>query len=250
VHMQDSPLTSDSTPDSLCLSHPSIPLLPPQYDVVQEKIDIGARTLTIHRVRDTNSLLRTITPDAFAVDERLPYWAELWPSSLVLAGYCLEQADLAGRRVLEVGCGLGVAGVAALWSGAHVLFTDYEADALAFARCNARANLPETDVDERAAFCLLDWRTADDTAGADLILGADVIYEKRNHLPILDLTRRVLTADGVALFTDPDRSTGMPFFALAERSGFAVSLSSRVQQYHGKQTTVLIGELRKQDRSQ
>ena len=215
-----------------------------RYRVSEELIDLGSRSVTMFRVEDTNALLDTIDPVTFAVDERLPYWAELWPSSLELARYCLSEATLYNKNVLELGCGLGLAGIAAAAAGARVIFTDYEPDALRFARLNAWENL---DADVRRSgieFRLLDWRSVGNSDRVDMIIGADVAYERAQFSPLLGFVRRFLKDNGCAVFTDPDRSTGMSFFALAEREGFEVTLTSRPLRYKGKTSTILLGLLR------
>src|SRR5512146_678227 len=100
-----------------------------RYDIAEERIVFGSRTLTILKIADTSRLLDAIKPEMFASDERLPYWAELWPSSIELARFFLREENIRGRTVLELGCGLGLAGIAAAAAGANVLFTDYEPDA-------------------------------------------------------------------------------------------------------------------------
>ena len=54
----------------------------------------------------------------------MPYWAELWPSGIALARHVVGLA-LAGRRVLELGCGLALPSFAAALAGADVLATDW-----------------------------------------------------------------------------------------------------------------------------
>jgi predicted nicotinamide N-methyase len=215
-----------------------------RYDIEEENILLGSQSFTMLRVRNTNALLQQVHPAAFAVDERLPYWTELWPASIELARYCLEESSMCGRSVLEVGCGLGLAGIAAASAGAHVLFTDYESDALMFARYNAIKNLPRDSIDSRVEFRNLDWRSEEKVGAVDMIIGADVVYEHRSFLPILKIVRRALTTHGCGVFTDPDRSTGMSFFALAEQEGFDVALSSRSLVRGNKTSTILLGELR------
>jgi predicted nicotinamide N-methyase len=216
-----------------------------RYDVVEDHLTIGSYLFSILKVRDTNVLLKEIRPEAFAGDERLPYWAELWPSSIELARHCVEECSLRDKRVLEVGCGLGLAGVAAASAGAHVIFTDYEPDALEFARYNALKNLPQDCIESRVEFRLLDWRSDEEVGPVDMIIGADVVYERRNFLPILNITRSLLKgSDGCGIFTDPDRTTGMSFFAHAEREGFDVALRSRPVLRADKISTILLGELR------
>ncbi|HSD79611.1 MAG TPA: 50S ribosomal protein L11 methyltransferase, partial [Solirubrobacteraceae bacterium] len=105
-------------------------------DVVEEIVALDGRDVRLLRPRDGEALL---DEHAFEEDEFLPYWAEMWPSSIALAR-ALAPRSLGGRRVLELGCGLGLPSVVAALAGADVLATDWAPDALAFAARNARAN--------------------------------------------------------------------------------------------------------------
>ena len=129
-----------------------------RFDTVIREHRVGTHLFRILTVRDPVTLLDAVTPATFAVDERLPYWAELWTSALVLAEQCLVSPVIGGKRVLDLGCGLGLTGIAAAAAGAEVLFTDYEEDALAFAEWNARTNLT-AEAFARSSFRTADWRT-------------------------------------------------------------------------------------------
>src|SRR5215203_7269219 len=74
-----------------------------ELDLVEDVVRVGSTTLSLLRPRDAEALL---DEDAFAEDEFLPYWAELWPAGLALGRALPAQLD--GVRVVEVGCGLGV----------------------------------------------------------------------------------------------------------------------------------------------
>jgi predicted nicotinamide N-methyase len=102
--------------------------------------------------------------------DRLPYWAEVWPVSVALARWVLRGQDLRNRRVLDFGCGVGTAGVAAGRRGARVTFADRDPEALRFAAFNAHVN-------GVAGFgvCTFDWHRAVVPGPFDLILAADVI---------------------------------------------------------------------------
>src|SRR3954469_10523451 len=80
-----------------------LPVSPSGLRTSSETIRIGDLSLTLVRPEEPESLL---DEDAFADDEFLPYWAELWPAGLALARALPD--DLAGVRVVELGCGLGV----------------------------------------------------------------------------------------------------------------------------------------------
>eukprot|EP00887_Chlorella_sp_A99_P002425 scaffold10.g2425.t1 len=74
--------------------------------------------------------------------DRDPYWCEPWPSALALAEELLRRPELvAGRRVAELGCGLGLAGLAAAAAGAaSVVLLDREPLACCCSLLNARLN--------------------------------------------------------------------------------------------------------------
>jgi predicted nicotinamide N-methyase len=117
-----------------------------------------------------------IDEEAFARDEFLPYWAELWPAATALVGALPERLD--GVRVLELGCGLGLPSLVAAARGAEVTAIDWAEDAVVLLRENA----------ERNGLVLVsevhDWRQPLSST-FDLALAADVLYERRNVEPVL-----------------------------------------------------------------
>ena len=196
-----------------------------RFDVVEKQIVIAGTSFTILKVLDTNTLVDSIDPKTFSVDERLPYWADIWTSAIELARYCLMDAELTGKYVLELGCGLGLAGIAAARAGANVVFSDYERDAHEFAIYNASRNLSPEIVNSRTRFIDLDWRKVNEQflpqqRKFDMIIAADVVYERRNFFPLIDVLQRLLSPSGVAIFTEPGRTIGEQFFKLLNESGF------------------------------
>jgi predicted nicotinamide N-methyase len=156
-------------------------------------VELGGRTFRIEHPPSADDL---IDEDAFEHEEFLPYWAELWPSAVALAR-AVAALPLGGRRVLELGCGLGLPSIAAARSGAAVLATDWSPEALVFAARNADLN----EVELRTA--RLAWAEPELPAGSfDLVLAADVLYERRNVAELLALLPRL--ADEV-LLADPGR---------------------------------------------
>ncbi len=188
---------------------------------MEQTLDIHGVALRVLSIRDTNALIDRISPEEFAVDERLPYWAEVWPSSLVLGEYCLRTFDSrSSPTVLELGSGLGVAGICAVLAGANVLMTDYEPDALMFAQHNLRRNLPDADLRARVRMRLLDWRSPELDEQFDFVIGSDILYDRKHFTPLLDLLSRTLRSGGLAVFTDPYRSTLPDFLGEAQKRGF------------------------------
>jgi len=146
-----------------------------------------------------------IDEDAFDEEEFLPYWAELWPSGVDLAR-AVAGLDLAGRRVLELGAGLGLPSLAAAIRGADVLATDWAEDAVALLRENAARNgivlrAEHVRWDEPDALVREQW---------DLVLGADLLYEQRNADQLLALLPRL---SGEVLLAEPGRPFARSFLA-------------------------------------
>ncbi len=151
---------------------------------------------------------------AFDQDEYLPYWAELWPSALMLGRALAQRSWPEGLQVLEVGCGLGLSGLVALALGMDVVFSDYDGAALDFAARNARLN----GFDQFRTLPL-DWRCPPDDLTVPLILAADVIYEARNIVPLINLMATVLTPGGECWLSDPDRPHKLQFQSALQMQG-------------------------------
>jgi predicted nicotinamide N-methyase len=168
---------------------------------VCEPVVIDGRTFVIYRPADSYQLLdHPAIHSAFSADEYMPYWTDLWPGSRMLAKAILRETWTPSQDVLELGCGLGLPGIAALACGLKVTFSDYDATALRFAADNARAN----GFDD-FRLVQFDWRCQPDSLSAAVILCADLIYEIRNVAPLVALIKQVLQPEGVCLLTDQDR---------------------------------------------
>lgn len=170
----------------------------PWRDLATEVVPVGGRRLRIVYPRDSEALL---DEEAFEREEFLPYWAQLWPSAIVLARATAGLRP-AGRRMLELGCGLGLPSIVAALEGASVLATDWSPDAVAFAAANASRNGAAV----RTAVC--SWTDPEVlVAGApwDLVLAADVLYEARNVDQLLELLPRLVDGSGEVLLADPGR---------------------------------------------
>ena len=134
---------------------------------------MGEVELTLLRPESPEAL---IDEQAFADDEFLPYWAELWPAATALAAALPE---VRGLRVVELGCGLGVPSLVAAARGAEVTATDWAGDAIDLLRRNAERNGLAVTAEVR------DWRDPWE-ARFDVALAADVLYERRNVAPLVE----------------------------------------------------------------
>ena len=179
-----------------------------------EDATVDAHTFSILKPANSDDLIRE---EDFVKDERLPYWADVWPSSLILASKLLE-LDGRGQSALELGCGVGLSTLAATKAGFNVLSTDYYEDALDVTRANVFRNLGSF-----ARTRLVDWRHLPDDLGEfDLVFASDVLYEKEYAELLPVILRQVLAARGLALIADPGRVAAPVFVEACERGGLLI----------------------------
>ncbi len=207
-------------------------------DLAETSVSVGEKTYRIVYPEMADAL---IDEAEFDQDERLPYWADLWPSALALACH-LSGRDLSGERVLELGCGVGLPGVVALDRGAEVLLTDHYKAALDFASYNARIN---TGREPRTM--LLDWHVPPTARFGkfDHVIAADVLYERRNIPSLLDLIPALLAPEGEALFADPRRKDTPLFVEEMKEKGFRHEVENFAVEQGGREIEVLLHTLRR-----
>ncbi len=152
-------------------------------------------------------------PDAFLGERetRAPYFASLWPAGISLAAeiFLAERISTSwdALHVLDLGCGLGVAGLAAATRQADVMLVDYEVECLDMVRASAaRLNV---DVSAQA----FDWRRVCSLAPMNVILAADVLYDVANHPFVARTLKQGLAKDGRAWIADPMRPHAPEFIA-------------------------------------
>ena len=151
--------------------------------------------------------------------DRIPYWSFLWSAAPALARWLVERGGWEGVPVLELGCGVGLAGMAAAALGARVTQTDYFPEALVLSRENARRNGIEG-----VRYAAADWRAWPLRGTWPLLLGSDITYERTLHDALLATLGRSLAPGGTAYLADPGRPMSLDFFTGAEGAGWRVEL--------------------------
>ena len=162
---------------------------------MRQSIDLPRGPLRLLQPRESAEL-----PDAGGVEWApiAPYWSVLWRSGVALARE-LDGVELRGRRAVELGCGLAVPSIAAARGGASVLATDAYGEALTLVARNARLN------DVHVETATLDWNEPGELlkrAPFDLVLAADVLYERASVAPLVSLLPRLAAEVWLA---DPGR---------------------------------------------
>ncbi len=159
------------------------------------------------------------SPERLAAYERdgtTPYWAYLWPVSLAMAEAVVSARWPTDARLLEIGAGVGLVGLAAAQSGVDVTLSDYEQTAVDVALYNARRNGFKCVRGRR-----IDWRDPIQER-FDVVLGCDVLYDPADHEAILNFVAGCLTPKGVCWLGDPARATANDFATTARHRGWKI----------------------------
>lgn len=157
-----------------------------------------------------------------ARDDYMPYWAYLWPGAFLLAEAVAREPWSEASEALEIGCGLGLAGLVALGRGLKVCFTDYDEAPLRFVERSVRENGFDPSLSSTA---WLDWRDLP-ARQYPIILGADVLYERRLVPLVANVLAQMLAPGGLALIAGPYRVAAEGFPAAVEPLGMSVATTT------------------------
>lgn len=207
-----------------------------RFRTASRTVQVGGRDVELLSPANADDL---ISEDDYVMDERLPYWADLWPSAQILAEE-VRTMRLSGLRVLELGCGMGLVAIAATMAGAKVMATDYYDDALLFTQLNAAEATGET-----IATRMIDWsKMPDDLGRFDVVLASDVLYEPRYAGMVARCIAATLARGGEAIVADPGRIALPDFREEASALGLASSGDARPYVNGQIRQTVTLWKLR------
>lgn len=207
-----------------------------------DDITLAGRTIRIARPKHPEALLDlNEVASAYDLDEYMPYWATIWPVCLYVAEIILREKWHPGRRAIELGCGLGVPGVAAMLAGLDTTFSDYDETALRFAGLNAQlngcANPRLLPLDLRAPLA----------EQFDLVIASDMIYESRFVGMLVNALKAMLAPGGEALIADQNRAHAGKFCDALKEAGFVYELQAfRVDKSTGWEAAGTIYRVRHQ----
>ena len=187
-------------------------------DLAARDVTVAGRRLSVLVPRSADEILDR---NLDAGDTVPPYWADLWPSARALATHLLERDDLAGRRVLELGCGVGLPSVAALLAGAEVTASDAEPVAVRIAARNAR-RCARRRLQTMVVDVAQPPRALLELPPFDLVIAADVLYRADLGDAFAELLPRIVAPAGEALVVHPFASQGDSMIAALAARGWSV----------------------------
>lgn len=188
------------------------------YDIKTDVIEIAGNTYTIQRIGDIDMLFDTFIKKATAQevnDERIPYWAELWPCALATAQFIHEhEYYFRCKSIIEIGAGLGLPSIVASTMAKHIDCTDYIEEAVAFAKQNYLLNYNNTEL---ISFYTYDWRDIKSISKCyDIVIASDVAYE-RKMISDLDLCfNRLSNNNSKIILAEPRRDMAKEYLKQLE----------------------------------
>ena len=193
------------------------------YETKKEQLSISGIDISILTIVNVDALYEKLVSKGDehedVKDERIPYWADLWPSAVALGEHLVKSNVIKpGVNVHDMGCGLGLPGIVAGMLGADVLFTDYLDEALDFAKQNWELNCKTV-----ARFEKMDWRKPDLAYKADILVASDVAYERRSFEYLPDAFRTLTNPGGKIIVSEPKRLYAQEFFNSLQYQGFQVT---------------------------
>lgn len=218
-----------------------------RFELTRTVYALGPLRLSFMQVKDPDVVLDQIVDAEDSREKQtgqrrdgnvlhLPYWAELWDSAVGLATLLTDpKFNPRDQAVLDLGCGMGLTGMAAAALGATVTLADLEADALLFAQLNCWAWR------ERTTIRRLDWQRDRLAESFHTILGADVLYDRTQWEFLEPFFRHHLRLNGRVLLGEPGRQTGDLFIDWISERGW--SLTQHDQKIAGRVRPIRIFEL-------
>lgn len=166
--------------------------------------------------------------------QNFPLWTKIWPASVVLAQYLIRMPVDPQKRILEIGTGLGLVGIAAARAGHMVTMTDYNADALNFARANARMNhCAHLQVDR------LDWVRPNLAGAFDYIVGSEIIYKDQDIRHLRTLFHKYLKPQGKVLLVEEMRKTLNEFYQQMDEF-YQITIRKKILRAQDEESRVLL----------
>ena len=184
---------------------------------------LGDKLYVLETIRDLDEAIDLIceamTPeeqlDPFAED-LCPYFGILWPAAEALSQYLCEHPDIVkNKKVLELGCGLGLPSLVASHLGAEVLATDFHPDVESYFLRNCRHS------SIKCSYERLNWREEGKELGLfDIVMGSDILYESKHASEVALGLIKFLKPGGTILLADPGRNYLQRFIEAMKNLGY------------------------------
>lgn len=210
----------------------------------------GRAAVDFTRVADPDAVLDAICEEetqrqqsgkTFREPLRMPYWAAVWESATAVGQHLSKRPHLLRGEVLDLGCGMGLAGMFALALDPSICvhLVDIDRDALLLARLNTLPWLDRSTVDR------VDWSVDQLGRRFDFVIGSDVLYERPQWDNIEPFLRAHLAPGGTVLLGEPNRPKADEFPEWISARGW--TLEQFVERVEGREAPLRLFELCRAD---
>ena len=202
--------------------------------LTKRMLNIAGQNLTFELPSSQDQLLQiAIESEISGASDSDPYWGSLWETSPKMAAMILQHQWPRRLKMLELGCGIGVTGIAALFAGHEVTFSDHATAAVRLAVYNAGLNgFPEATGE------VFDWQQPPTSFQYDFVFGSDVLYDIAHHQSLLNTIQQMLQDDGIAWIGEAGRANADQFVKLANSLDWNVqTIDERGKRTHAVQHT-------------
>ena len=204
-----------------------------QYETDTKDLTIRGRSFRFFVAKSLESFV-----DPQDIFHDFPLWIKIWEASIILADYFAGLKAEPEKKFLEIGCGVGLVGIVASAFGHHVTATEYNPDALNFARANAILNKASNiEIKE------LNWNKPQLKGSFDTIIGSEIIYKESDYQPISNLFKTYLKDGGEIILAERIRKTSMEFMRQMGDS-FDITAQKKVFRSKEKEIAVMLCRMR------
>lgn len=141
-----------------------------------------------------------------------PFWAKIWPSAKAICLFLEKEPQwIQGKKVLEIGAGIGLPSFSIALHTASITISDYSREAVAL----IQKNIQHLQLKNTTALCL-DWNHYQTTIEADTILLCDINYDPSEFEPLFKLIQHFLLKGSTLIIATPYRITAVPFADLLQ----------------------------------
>lgn len=208
-----------------------------KYSLTFDRLRIGEKKIRLLKIADLEEFLDG--KDPFADVTEFPFWIRLWDAAMILAYVLGSQPNPEGKRLLELGAGLGAPGLAAAAAGFDVTISDYEDIIMDFQKVSAAASGLKG-----IQFTHLDWLNPPKMEPFDALAGAEILFRDEFFQPLLNVFSTFLKEDGSIYLAHDAKRQSLPKFLKLAQNDFDIGLKEQNIKRDGKTVTIIVNRLR------
>ena len=191
-----------------------------EYHTCSTEIAVAGKRLNFLQAKEIEKALDSVSLDRSGL-AAFPFWLKIWEASVLLAHFLCHFPKNDNKKWLEIGAGMGIAVIFASAFGHRITITDYQEEALKFARANAALNGLEN-----IQFALLDWKQPAIIDKYDYIIGSEVVYNEDLFEPLSQLFQTLLLPGGTIFLAGDRTRKSLPKLCKMLKQAFEVEKKS------------------------